>query len=534
MTILERSEDAEAPLTLADPAPRSLRLVDQLGLWGNLGVSLLTFTGAIFVLVPIAEPGMSLGAALCAVLVGTVLGALGIAAAAVPGAQTGAPSMVLLRGLFGTKPSYLPTVLNIVQLVGWTTFELVTIGTALHQIAPAIPRALYIVVAGVLTTLLALRPLGWIRVLRKYVTLAVLVALVYLFVQLLRQPLPPLGHGSWHGFWIAVDTVIGVSVSWVPLASDYSRHSRSARDAFTGVFVGYSISQVLCYALGLIALVTVAGHDPDKIFSSFMAIPLGTVAFGVLAIRELDQSFVDTYSTAVSVQNLRPRWDRRALALVVGAVATVSALALNISDYENFLLLIGSVFVPLLGVLVVGRVLRLRERERRGGHGGERRRRRNRSVQRGRFRRPTAARAAALLPFTTDVPALPADTPAAVVTAITAARSALGLPYQWGATGPDSYDCSGLTQWAFAQAGVRLPRVAADQWTVGTHPSLDQLRPGDLLFWATDVNDPSTIHHVAIYLGGGFMLQAPHTGDVVRIARVYLDGYIGASRPVAG
>ena len=353
MTILERSEDAEAPLTLADPAPRSLRLVDQLGLWGNLGVSLLTFTGAIFVLVPIAEPGMSLGAALCAVLVGTVLGALGIAAAAVPGAQTGAPSMVLLRGLFGTKPSYLPTVLNIVQLVGWTTFELVTIGTALHQIAPAIPRALYIVVAGVLTTLLALRPLGWIRVLRKYVTLAVLVALVYLFVQLLRQPLPPLGHGSWHGFWIAVDTVIGVSVSWVPLASDYSRHSRSARDAFTGVFVGYSISQVLCYALGLIALVTVAGHDPDKIFSSFMAIPLGTVAFGVLAIRELDQSFVDTYSTAVSVQNLRPRWDRRALALVVGAVATVSALALNISDYENFLLLIGSVFVPLLGVLVV-------------------------------------------------------------------------------------------------------------------------------------------------------------------------------------
>lgn len=145
-----------------------------------------------------------------------------------------------------------------------------------------------------------------------------------------------------------------------------------------------------------------------------------------------------------------------------------------------------------------------------------------------------AARAAALLPFTTDVPALPADTPAAVVTAITAARSALGLPYQWGATGPDSYDCSGLTQWAFAQAGVRLPRVAADQWTVGTHPSLDQLRPGDLLFWATDVNDPSTIHHVAIYLGGGFMLQAPHTGDVVRIARVYLDGYIGASRPVAG
>jgi cell wall-associated NlpC family hydrolase len=145
-----------------------------------------------------------------------------------------------------------------------------------------------------------------------------------------------------------------------------------------------------------------------------------------------------------------------------------------------------------------------------------------------------AARAAALIPFTTVVPPLPPGTPAAVVTAIAAAQSKLGVPYQWGATGPDSYDCSGLTQWAYAQAGVSLPRVAADQWNAGPHPSLDQLRPGDLLFWATDVNDPTTIHHVALYLGGGFMLHAPHTGDVVRIARVYLDGFIGATRPVTG
>jgi nucleobase:cation symporter-1, NCS1 family len=344
---------AEVPHTLAEAPPRALRLVDQLGLWGNLGVSLLGFTGAIFLLVPIAEPGMSLGAAVVALLVGTVLGSLCVAVSAVPGARTGAPSMVLLRGLFGTKASYLPTALNVVQLLGWTTFELVTIGTAMHQVAPSIPRWCYVLAAGAVTTVLALRPLGWIRVLRKYVTVAVLVALVYLFVQLLRHPLPAFGSGSWNGFWIAVDTVIGVSVSWVPLASDYSRHARSARDAFTGAFVGYSITQIACYALGLVALVTVAHRDPNQIFGSFMAVPLGTLAFAILAVRELDQSFADTYSTAVSVQNVRPRWDRRALALAVGTVATVCALALNISDYENFLILIGSVFVPLLGVLVV-------------------------------------------------------------------------------------------------------------------------------------------------------------------------------------
>jgi NCS1 family nucleobase:cation symporter-1 len=327
---------AEVPNTLLEPAPRALRLIDQLGLWGNLGVSLLGFTGAIFLLVPITEPGMSLGAAVVALLVGTVLGSLAVAVSAVPGAHTGAPAMVLLRGLFGTKPSYLPTLLNVVQLLGWTTFELVTIGTAMHQVASTVPRWAYVLGAGVLTTALALRPLGWIRVLRKYVTLAVLAALLYLFVQLLRHPLPGFGDGSWTGFWIAVDTVVGVSVSWVPMASDYSRHARSAREAFTGAFVGYSVTQIVCYALGLV-----------------MAVPLGTLAFAVIAIRELDQSFADTYSTAVSMQNFRPRWDRRVLALVVGAIATVCALALNISDYENFLILIGSVFVPLLGVLVV-------------------------------------------------------------------------------------------------------------------------------------------------------------------------------------
>jgi putative hydroxymethylpyrimidine transporter CytX len=358
----------EVGRTLEDESPRNLTGFDAAALWGNLGVSLLGFTGAIFVLVPTGGAPMSLAAAFVALLVGTVLGTLGVAAAGIPGSETGAPSMVLLRGLFGTKPSYLPTVINVIQLIGWTTFELVIIGSALHQIAGDVPRWGYVLAGGVITTLLALRPLGWIRVLRKYVTAAVLVALVYLLVQLLRHPLPDWGHGGWGGFWIAVDTVIGVAVSWVPLTSDYSRHARSSAGTFLGTFVGYSVTQIFCYVIGLIALVTVTRGDADQIFSSFMAIPVGTVAFGVLAVRELDQSFADTYSTAVSLQNFRPRWDRRVLALAVGTVATVCALALNINDYENFLILIGSVFVPLLGVLVVDYFLVSRRRWDLGEH----------------------------------------------------------------------------------------------------------------------------------------------------------------------
>jgi purine-cytosine permease-like protein len=137
------------------------------------------------------------------------------------------------------------------------------------------------------------------------------------------------------------------------VAADYTRHARSPRGAFLTAFVGYSITQIACYLLGLITLVTVAHSDADKIFGSFIAVPLGAVAFAVLAAREVDQSFVDAYSTAVSVQNIRPRWDRRILALIVGAGATLIGLALDIRAYQNFLFLLGSVFVPLLGVLVI-------------------------------------------------------------------------------------------------------------------------------------------------------------------------------------
>lgn len=110
----------------------------------------------------------------------------------------------------------------------------------------------------------------------------------------------------------------------------------------------------------------------------------------------------------------------------------------------------------------------------------------------------------------------------------------IGKPYVWGAVGADSFDCSGLTQWAYARAGVGLPRVAAEQWYAGAHISLGDLAAGDLLFWATDPANPATIHHVAIYAGNGQMVAAPHSGALVQLQPVYLAGYIGAVRPSAG
>jgi putative hydroxymethylpyrimidine transporter CytX len=353
-TTVPGDRKSEAPLTLAEPVPRALSFLDQLGLWGNLGVSLLGFTGALFVLQPggTGTARLSLAAGFCAIVVGTLLGTLGVAVSGIPGTRTGAPAMVLLRGLFGAGLSYLPTAINMLQLLGWSIFELVTIATAAHIVAPALPKWGYVLIGGAITGIFAIHPLGAIRVLRRYATAAVFVVLLYLLVQLARHPLPAFNHGTWSGYWAATDTVVAVAISFAPMAADYMRHARSERSAFSAAMIGYSITQILCYVIGLLALVTVA-RSPNDIYGAFIALPLGTVAFAVLAARELDQSFADVYSTAVSTQNLRPLWDRRIIAGLITGLATVLALFLNIADYENFLDLLGSVFVPMFGVLAV-------------------------------------------------------------------------------------------------------------------------------------------------------------------------------------
>jgi cell wall-associated NlpC family hydrolase len=120
--------------------------------------------------------------------------------------------------------------------------------------------------------------------------------------------------------------------------------------------------------------------------------------------------------------------------------------------------------------------------------------------------------------------ALAAPSPRAA-RAVAFAYRALGLPYVWGATGPGSYDCSGLTQAAWKAAGVSLPRTTYTQINAGTRVARDQLQPGDLVFFYSGVS------HVGIYVGGGRMIHAPRPGSTVRIARISEMPFAGAVRP---
>ncbi len=340
-----REPAAEAALTLRESAPKALGLADQLGLWGSLGITLTLPIAAAFL------PKMSLLATLIAVVVGSVAGSVLLGLAARAGAETGAPAMVLMRGLFGLRGSYLPTALNIAQCIGWTTVEVLVIAQFGSALTTHSLRWVFLVGAGIIATLLALRPLGFVRLLRKYAVWLALAATLYLFIQVLRRPLPSLTRGGWSGFGSAVDLVIALPVSWIPLAADYSRHSKTPRAAFVGSFAGFATTCTIYFSLGVLALAAaLPGSDPA---SALLAVPVAGIAVLVLVLDEVKEAFANLYSTAISAQNLIPGLDRRLVAAVVGAGATAVGLLIDLTQYESYLYLIGSVFVPLFGVFAV-------------------------------------------------------------------------------------------------------------------------------------------------------------------------------------
>lgn len=140
--------------------------------------------------------------------------------------------------------------------------------------------------------------------------------------------------------------------------------------------------------------------------------------------------------------------------------------------------------------------------------------------------RAAAAEEAAAAAVVPAAPAAPAPAPnAGAQTAVDAALSQLGKPYQWAAAGPDSYDCSGLTMWAWAQAGVSLPHNSGMQYSATPRVDQSDWQPGDLLFFG------SPIHHVGMYIGNGQMVEAPYTGAQVRVVSASRSDYVGAGRP---
>ncbi len=296
---------------------------------------------------------------------GALIGNALLGLVAIIGADTRVPTMVLFRPVLGLRGSYAPTALNVLQLLGWATFEVIVMAQAaslLSQRLLGVHGYLgWVVFFTLVTVLMALW--GPIQVVKqwmeKFALWVVLATVVWLTVALLatydlQMLLARPGTGEM-SFWLAVDLVAVMPISWVPLVADYSRFARDRKAAFWGTSVGYGIAHVWFYALGaLLAVSAAVVLDPNAPIAPLLAaiagLTAGWAALLVLLVAETDEGFANVYSAAVSTQNVLLRADQRTLILIISAIVFILAATVPLVQYESFLLLIGSVFVPLLGI----------------------------------------------------------------------------------------------------------------------------------------------------------------------------------------
>jgi putative hydroxymethylpyrimidine transporter CytX len=354
---------------------RVLRTFDLFVLWSSLGAGLLVLAaGALLV----TAFGLSLWEAALVSLGGSIIGSLLLAAAGHHGSRAGVPTMVSLRPILGRTGSYAPTALNILQLLGWTAFELLIMAQATAILTKDFLgpwTALFFVPAwGVITMALALG--GPLAVVRNWLerfaiwivygsTIAVAIALALQHPDWNLRPAAITGAFAGTGsIFLGVDLVVAMPISWWPLISDYNRFARAPKEAAAGTSLGYIAANTAFYFLGaalvLVGITSFAQdpRDPYAFLATLGLLGLGALPLIAILVDETDNAFADVYSVAVSVQNLSPR-RRQAATIVAATLIGVAAAGYLVGSgqgiggpYETFLLFIGGLFVPLLGVVI--------------------------------------------------------------------------------------------------------------------------------------------------------------------------------------
>ena len=353
-----------------EPVPKSERTLTGLDfflLWAGAAVSLAEiWAGGI--LVP-----MGCISGLVVILLGHLIGNTPLAVGGLIGSQWGIPTMVGTRPAFGTRGSYLPALLNIFQLIGWTAVMIwigaqaaatFTQGSSLYT-----PR-FWIVVLGIVTTLWALvghRFWKWLH--RIAVTALVILCIIMTYVVFkeygIHRLLQERGTGTLP-FMLGLDYVIIMPISWLPLVCDYSRYAKNDRGSFWGTWVGYFVVSSWMYLIGLAAGLATGSHTPEAMVLELM-VSFGLVvpAMVIVLFSTFTTTFLDIYSTAVSALNIYPKLGEKKGVILGGAVGTIVALVFGDypETYLHFLEIIGYIFCPLFGIVLAdyfftrGRVL---------------------------------------------------------------------------------------------------------------------------------------------------------------------------------
>ncbi len=350
-----------SPQASIPAASRVLGWSDLFSLWFSLGMGLMVLqAGAIL------APGLGLAGSITAILLGTAVGVALLALVGVIGGQTGMSSMASLKLSLGKRGVALPVLFNLIQLVGWGAFEIVVMRDAASLLAQrawgtdslwASPTLWTFVFGAVATLLAASGPLAFIRVvLRRWGIWLLLASCAWLTVYLFRHAdLMALWRKAGDGsmpFAMACDIVVSMAFSWLPLVSDYTRFGKSARQNFWGTACGFFLGSVWMMSLGVAYTLAFVSTSTD---ANALLLALSGVALGIplllILVDEHENAFADIHSAAVSAGTSLPVGIGK-LTLGIGLLCTLIAWRVPLTQYENFLLLIGSVFAPLFGVVL--------------------------------------------------------------------------------------------------------------------------------------------------------------------------------------
>ena len=326
---------------------RQLRGLDYFILWSSLGVGLLVLSAGSLL------SAASFTDAVLAIVVGSAAGSILLALAGKIGSDHGIPSLVTMRSSFGTLGSYLPAMLNVMQLVGWTTFEIMIMARAAEMLAGSmVPYYAWAAIFGALVALLGIAGplnvarqwLGKFAVWIAYGTSAIIIINLLSSANILELVS---SQGSGMSFFSALDLVIAMPVSWMPLVADYNRFARKSKSALWGTFIGFTMTNILFYFAG----VMLGTSDVIQIIVAIQAMFFGFLML-LLIVDEADNAFADVYSAAVSTQNIFSHISQKHLIVGLTALSAILAMVMTIQHYEAFLLLIGAIFVPLFGVVL--------------------------------------------------------------------------------------------------------------------------------------------------------------------------------------
>lgn len=327
----------------------NVSMVNFLTLWFGAAISVAEILAGGL----LAPLGFKWG--IIAIILGHLVGTTILVFGGIIGIKERIPALESTRISFGQYGSYIFSVLNVLQLLGWTAVMIVTGAQSVNQISKMLwsfdHTAVWSLIIGAFIIIWVWlgKDSGWKKANQIAVILLFLLTVVLSVILFRHHELLIKQAAGNNAFGPAFELVVVMPLSWLPLISDYTRFAKTKKGGAWGSWLGYFLGSSWMYIIGLGTSIISDTADPSGIL---IAAHLGIVALGIIVLSTVTTTFMDAYSSGVTVRNIFPKLDEKIAALVITAVGTGLAIIVPIEQYQNFLYAIGSVFSPLFAILL--------------------------------------------------------------------------------------------------------------------------------------------------------------------------------------